>query len=82
MREAMVMGEHARRIASTVYRETSSGTAASWAGLLALIIEELVGSGCSCGAPWRKGLITDTKTGKTGLGVMCTTCGTVIPLMM
>jgi len=75
------MGEHAKRIANTVYRETGSETASSWAGLLALIIEELVGSNCSCGAPWRRGRITDRKTGKTGLGVRCEACGTVMPVM-
>lgn len=81
MREVIVMGEHAERIANTVYRETGSETASSWAGLLSLIIEELVGSGCSCGAPWRKVQITDRKTGKTGLGVHCEACGTVMPVM-
>jgi len=81
MREAMVMGEHAERIALTVYRETGSETASSWAGLIALIIEELVGSGCSCGTPWRKVQITDRRTGKTGLGVRCEACGTVMPVM-
>jgi len=38
-------------------------------------------AGCACGAPWRKVRITDTKTGKTGLGVHCEACGTVIPVM-
>jgi len=79
MREAMVMG--AERITNTVYQETGSETASSWAGLIALIIEELIGSGCSCGAPWRKGQIADKKTGKTGLGVRCEACGTVMPVM-
>jgi len=76
-----VMGENAERIANTVCRETGSETASSWAGLIALIIEELVGSNCSFGTPWRKGQVTDRKTGKTGLGVHCEACGTVMPVM-
>lgn len=71
MWEVMAMGEHAERIASAVYQETRSETASAWVGLLALIIEELVGSGYACGAlrrPVAQGADHRHKDRQDGLG--------------